>query len=204
MGNKLFTQVILIITSITIVVTYIQPSFADIADVQDDIARFEITVTSANELNQLLQQLVTTEKSFSRADMQALDTYLPRDIDDVLIMRDIQNMFKQVGLPITSLNSLASEGVQTQFGAGETRGRNAASDDAVNLRFKDLSLSFYGSYEHLRQILQSLEANAYPLEIIELNFAAAAEEEEGEENAGLQPGYMKYDMVLRAYALPGV
>lgn len=208
MGNSLLTQSVLIVTSIIIVVTYVRPAFSEIATIQDEITRFDSTVERANELNQALQSLIATERSFSRAELQALQKYLPQAIDEVLIMRDIQNMFKEVGLPITNLAADASEGVQADFATDAPINQNAReirqrNDSTPQLMYKDFSLSFYGQYEDLKAVIESLEVNDYPLEVIDLTFTAALDPELEAETIGLPAGTMKYDMIIRSYALSG-
>lgn len=204
MGNKLLTQVILIITAIAIVLVWIRPSFTTISTIQDDIARYENTVSRASELNAALQDLVATERSISQRESASLETYLPSEINDVMVMRDIQNIFKLVNIPITTLNSISSESFQANNRSFDSGGNGRIDENAPILAFKDFQLSFFGTYEHLKLVLQGLEVNAYPLEVVELSFIAAQDVEGATADIGLPPGVMKFDIALRAYALPGI
>lgn len=202
MGNSLLTQVVLLVTSATIILTYIQPSFSAIADVQDDIARYETTVSKASELNAALGELVAAERSISASETRRLKQYLPNEIDDVLIMRDIQNIFKIVDIPITELNSASSDSFATKARV-EGRDRGAVDETAPPLTFKDFQLSFFGTYDQLKSVLQGLEVNAFPLEVVELTFSSAPDVESRDQDIGLPPGVVRYDLTLRAFALPG-
>jgi hypothetical protein len=201
MGNKLLIQVVLIITSITIIVTYVRPAFTEIAAVQDDIARYSNTVSKAAQLNAELQNLTATERSISAQEVNALLTYLPNEINDVTIMRDIQNIFKIVNIPLSSLASVSSNDYQAS--ASVIEGRELEADGAPALVFRDFKMSFFGTFDHLKLIMQGMELNAYPLEVVELSSTAAVDLSAEENDLGLPPGVMKYDLTLRAFALPG-
>ena len=201
MGNKLLIQIVLIVTSVTIITTYIRPAFADIADIQDDIARYENTVAKASQLNAELQNLAATERSISAQENKALVTYLPSEIDDVLIMRDIQNIFKLVNIPMTSLGSVSSNSYQAGGAIIEGRGTDASGMPA--LIFRDFQLSFFGTFDQMKLIMQGIEQNAYPLEVVEFTFGAPETQEEIQ-STGLPPGVMQYNVTLRAFALPGI
>ena len=202
MGNKLLTQIILIITSVVIVLTYIKPAFTEISDIQDDIARYENTVSKAADLNSALQELVATERSISSQESRNLDLYLPTDVSDVRVMRDIQNIFKLANVPLSALTSAASESFQSQIESigGETR--DDLGESSPNVVFRDFQMSFFGTYEHLKLIMQGLEINAYPLEVVELSFASAQDPDEASSDYGLPPGVVQYGLTLRAFALP--
>lgn len=202
MGNKLLTQAILIITSVTIILTYIKPAFTEIADIQDDISRYENTVTKAEQLNSALQELVAAERSISSQESKKLQTYLPSTIEDVLIMRDVQNIFKLVDIPITSLSSISGDSFQASVVQNGDSRRNLETE-ASSVVFRDFEVAFYGTYENLKLIIQGLEINAYPLEIVELNFSTTQDPDDSETDFGLPPGVTKYEMTLRAFALPG-
>lgn len=190
------------ITSFTIIMTYVRPAFSDISVIQDDIARYQNTVTKASQLNAELQNLTATERSISAQEGKALNTYLPQEINDVMIMRDIQNIFKIVDLPITALGSASSNNYQAS--AAVVEGRESDADALPTLMFRDFQLSFFGTFDHLKAVMQGIELNAYPLEVVELSFAASQDADDADQDIGLPPGVMKYDLTLRAFALPGV
>lgn len=210
MGHKLITQVILIVTSIAILLTYVKPSFEEIATIQDDVIRYEDTIVKAEELNNALRALIATEQNISSGEKQRLNTYLPTDIDEVVIMRDIQNIFRDSGIDINGM-SAQSDAASLMPLAGFVEGsgveRQAVEEQAV-LSYRDFQVSFSGTYQELKDVLARIEANAYPLEVVTLSFDASGETT-GEAQRGPQPGGelspdgMNYELVLRAFALPG-
>lgn len=198
MGNKLITQAILIITSITIVMTYIRPAFAEIAEIQDDLSRYESTVSKASELNSALQNLIATERNIDPRDQERLQAYLPHTINNVTVMRDIQSIFNVMGLPLTSLSSASTDAIATPMVEGE----EPTVDTTQKLVFRDFGLTFAGTYDDLKRVLGAVEANAYPLEVVNLTFESSTNPSQSEQELGLRPGTMQFDMVLRTYALP--
>lgn len=203
MGNKLFTQVILLVTSVIIIVTYVRPAFTEIAVVQDDITRFDNTVSRAAELNTALRDLIATEQSISNSEIVKLSTYLPTELDEVTIMRDINNIFTISEVDITSMNAAAGEAIQisSNISQGSRRAASVEGGDP-SVVYRDFAVQFMGTYEQLKSVLENVESNAYPLEIVDLVFASA-QEEDGEQTSGLPRGYMQYSLTLRAFALPG-
>lgn len=196
MGNKLITQAILIITSITIVMTYVRPAFGEIAEVQDDLARYQSTVSKASELNGALQSLVATEQNINPRDQDRLRSYLPRTINNVMVMRDIQSIFNVMGLRLTALSSASEDAIAAPMIEGD----EPIVAKNQNLLFRDFELSFVGSYEDLKRVLGAIEANAYALEVVNLTFESASNPTQDEINRGLSPGIMQFNLTLRAYA----
>ncbi len=198
MGNKLITQAILIVTSITIIMTYVRPAFGEIAEVQDDIARYQSTVSKASELNSALQGLIATEQNIDPSDRNRLQTYLPQSINNVTVMRDIQNIFNVMGVRLSALSSASDDTIATPMVEGD----EPTTASGQQLVFRDFELSFAGTYEGLKSVLGALEANAYPLEVVNLTFQSSTNPTETEQNLGLEPGAMQYSLTLRTYALP--
>lgn len=210
MGHKLITQVILIATSIAILLTYVKPAFGEIAIIQDDIIRYENTIVKAEELNNALRSLITAEQNISNSEKQKLNTYLPTEIDEVVIMRDMQNIFEGTSVVVTGLSAQAAEASLMSL-AGFVEGSGVEREDEAAqpvLLYRDFQVSFNGTYEELKNLLARLEANAYPLEVVTLTFSSSGEGADEptrgpQQAADLPSDAMSYNLVVRAFALPG-
>lgn len=205
MGNNLLTQVILIVTALVIMVTFIRPSFEVIATTQDDILRFESIVSQASQINDALQDLIRQEQRISTAEMERLRIYLPANIDDALIMRDVENIFDLADIPLSALSTESDEVLRQPASAQVEQNSEMAPNETtvigegVGLVFKDFNMTFFAEYEQLTTLLQALEQNAYPLEIVELTFSGPNGESSSIE--GVPEDVFSYTMTLRAFAL---
>lgn len=205
MGGKLLMQVILIGTSIAMVVTYVRPTLAEIGVIQDEVVRYEDTVAKAAQLNALLRSLSAEEQRVASQERRRLSTYLPDQIDDITVMRDIQNIFEDADVLATTIGTEEVQRASTRAGTVEGSGVAAAEadDSSPVLEFQDFTISFLGTYDQLKAVLARLEANAYPLEVVQFSFAAEPAAETGVGDISLPPGTMGYELTLRAFALAG-
>jgi hypothetical protein len=198
MRNTAITQIALVGISIVIIVTYIQPTFQNIRLVQDEIFQYADATAKANEFNALLQQLLARERSFSSADIVALDKFLPQELDQLAIMNDIENVLASNGAEVLDMTAgeLLEPNPQVQF--------EDEFDEAyitANLFLtQEYEVRFTSTYEEFTTILQQLESVAYVLEIAQLNFGIVADS--GLQfTAGASQDDIEFNMVLKAYAL---
>ncbi len=194
MEYKSITQIILVITSLVIIFTYIRPAFVDIESIQDEIFKYSNASDKAHELNNLLKHLIKTEQSFLNKDLIALSSYLPDNIDDMRVMSDIANIVEQSAMKMISLNSgeLTSPTEDVFF-----EGEPVVSDGTTHL---DFNLEVSGSYSGLKSLLRLLEQNKYPLEIIELSLGNSSQESSGPTSVTVQRDREMYTIVLRTYS----
>ena len=198
MGHKLITQLVLITVSLIIIFTFVKPSFSEVATIQEDLFRYRDTVAKATEFNSKLRELVQIESSLSAQEKNALETFLPSKIDAHKVMRDIQAIFDQNGVDITSLQA-GEEVSQTRDVVFEEK--DLAEVKAVT--YQEFDITFVTTYEAMRDVLSALESNAYLLEVAELSFSG--EEERGiEDFVPDESDQSVYILTLRAYALPGL
>lgn len=170
MGFKLLTQLVLIITALVVIFAFIKPSFEEIRMTQDDVLQYSDAVNKAAEFNARLQELVNVERSFSQQQMQALETFIPSEIDEGAVMRDIQTIFRQEGVELDSLVAKAAvsptQGVQFE---------QAEVPQDSQLSYQDFTVGFTASYDELRSVLQLLERNAYLFEVVTLDFTSVSD-----------------------------
>jgi len=161
-GNSLLTQIGIAAVAIGIVVTYIQPTIAEINSRQSEIAQTKIELETINTVNSRLNQLVERANAISSKDRTALFTYLPDEIDIVQVLKDISSR-AQVAKVVTV--SLAYSGDQA-----------AAADllevgGVVKPVTHTFDLSIESTYDALKNLLLQFEQNNYPLEISSLNIS---------------------------------
>jgi hypothetical protein len=94
----LFMQIVVVIVSITIVLFYIEPSFAKVQSIQSSIKNYELERGKVMKVNSQLSELVAKMDSVSTEDQRRLLTYLPNTVDPLAVSRDLILIAKQAGV----------------------------------------------------------------------------------------------------------
>lgn len=187
-------QIGLVIVSLTIIFTYIRPTLAEIQVKQDEIAVYEDAVTKASEYNLLLNEKLSEEASISPADRNALEAFLPTELDLVQVIADVNTIATNQGLRVLSIGSNAEQEAAANVSFTDP-GMMAALN--LSLSTAELSVKVRGSYSSLKSFLAALESNQYLLELASLS----VESESVIETLGSQP-QRDYSLTLRIYAMP--
>ena len=193
MGSKAITQIGISAIALIIIFTYIKPTLVTIGEKQDDLYEYSDASNKAAELNRQLSTLMSTAKSFSSLDMQALDSYLPSSLDSMEIMGDIVAMTENGGMQLETITS----GEETEVLDDVVLEDEVIKSDGTTS--VDFDLTVKGSYESFKALLQIFEQNNYPLEIVSL---ALSESTEGESDSvsSSESQEETYDITLRTYA----
>ncbi len=154
-GNSLLTQVGIAAVSIGIIMTYIQPAFGEIRDIQNNISQTQEELAKVTEVNNRLANLYNSVNSIPQRDKNALFVYLPDKTDEVLVMKDVTAIAKDAEISITNISY-----------KGMIENHSKALNDNIGQPFThSFSVDFFSSYEQLKDFLQRLEQNNYPLVI---------------------------------------
>lgn len=207
-------QIILLITAVVIVFTVIKPKFETISQSQAEAVAYKTALDNIGQYNARLQDLMNQTSAISAEDLAALYRYLPEKIDAVEVGRDIANIATDNGLLLLDVSPEDAEAVETEIDAAAAPADPTMSGDAAMIdptmpgdpnafvessaRTRELSLSSQtfdvkaiGSYDDMKAMLQDLERNDYPLQVVEFSFVT---DEEGGD-------LMEYTLVLRTYSL---
>lgn len=152
-GNSLITQIGIIAVSVGIILTYIKPAFGDIKSTQDDIAKTEEQYANVKATNDLLKSLYDNLNAIPQANKNALFTYLPDTTDEVLVMKDLTSIAKDSEVFI---KELSFEGFDSKSKSASVAGENLPAPQSFKIGLSS-------SYEQLKDFLQRLEQNNYPL-----------------------------------------
>ena len=151
-GNSLLSQVIVAGLAIGIIITYIQPTITQISSRQDEINQTREELEKINSVNERLDQLVAQTNNISQRDINALETYMPDELDNVQVLKDIYSITQLAGVVTESL-----------VYSGE--GPDLTLDDPSAPFTHLFSISVDGSYERIKQMLVLMEQNNYPLDV---------------------------------------
>lgn len=177
--NGLFTQVGMIILSLGIFFTYVQPTFQDISGVQDDIAVYQTKIGNVAEVNKKLDSLVERLESASAEDRSRLLTYMPDAVDEIAVPRDLFLIANQAGVLYVK-SSYLSEFSETVSPDDELR------EDLPQPHQVDLAVE--GTYSQIKNLVSLLEQNNYPLEIYNLDIDR------------LEGGFLGANFTIRTYS----
>ena len=173
----LFTQIMTLGLSVAIVFVYIEPTFADIGQLQDDISRYQDERQDIERVNADLDRYVATIESLNGADIDRLAVYMPTFVDDISVMRDLQFIADASGVILKSVS----------YGGSETSADASGGQTSPPTRH-EFSLAAEGTYSQVKNLLSLLEQNEYPLEVHTADIAP------------LEGGFLSVSLLLVTYA----
>ena len=154
----LFTQIAMVVVSIAIIITYIEPAFREIGVIQNDTQLYATEREKVAEVNGRLSSLVSRMESVSNADRERLLRYLPDTIDTIAVPRDLLLIANQAGVLYKDTKYISEVVVRDTVDP-------AAAQLPVGHQF---TLVVEGSYRQLKTLFSLLEQNEYPLEVQEV------------------------------------
>jgi len=163
--NSLFFQIILAVLAVAIGITYVQPTFNNIGEIQNAIGQYKEERDRVEEVNNRLAGLVSKVNGISAQEQRALLTYMPEKVDTVSVSRDIYNLTLRAGVTLENI----------KYNPRHRTGAQPATS-AIHLtpaipHMFDISIS--GNYDQLKSFMLLLEQNNYPLEIHSLNITTS-------------------------------
>lgn len=161
--NGLFSQIIVAVVAVGIMVTYVRPTLTDIGDLQSSIATYREETSKVDDVNAQLSALVADADQLSTEDRRALRTFLPDSVDAVAIPRDIKFIADEAGV---FLRRASYQGESLDFFAG-------LEDKEVRPRAHGFNVQLEGTYEQVKEFIALTEQNNYPLQINTMNLSGA-------------------------------
>jgi hypothetical protein len=156
----LFTQILMIIVSVAIILTYVKPTFLELSKTQDDIAVYREEQEKVIAVNSRLADLTAKISSIPVSDQRKLLTYLPDTLDEVMVARDL--------LFITVESGASYESVEYANDNAKKGRSNTSNSDSGNENLPTkhtFELSVIGTYEQVKRLFELIEQNNYPLEV---------------------------------------
>jgi len=157
----LFSQIGMIILSVGIIITYIKPTFAEIKEIQDDIAVYERQFADVQSVNSDLSSKVARLESVTNNNRTKLSKYIPNEVDPIAVQRDLKLIAEEAGV---IYRGAGSEGTESN---NRRRSSNSAdSDEETNLPSPhNFTMTVEGTYPQIKRLFSLLERNEYPLEV---------------------------------------
>jgi len=182
----LFAQIAMVVVSIAIIITYVEPAFGEIGEVQDSIAVYREEREKVSQVNAQLSSLLQTQKSVSLVDQNKLLTYMPdkENIDTIAVPRDLALIALQAGVLYRSAAFAGTtDAPQSTTDQASTPGALTELPKPYNFTF-----AVEGTYTQLKNLFRLIEQNHYPLEVTELSIQ------------NIEGAFLSVDMQLTTYA----
>ncbi len=195
---KALTPIFAIIIAVGLAVTYVSPTFGEIKALEDEAVDYADAIEKAQQLQSLIAQKIDKMNGFNPNDIEDLKTMVPDSVDEVSLVMDLDALARANHM--TFSNIVIKEGVES--GAGEAEVLDPAILDPEDPEYvedqvvssatytpTEVSFSVTGTYEDMRSFLSNLEESLVLVDVTELNFSTAEEED-----------LTSYAMTVRAYA----
>lgn len=150
----LFTQIIMFVVAIGILITFVQPMFGKIALTQNEIGTYTEEQEKVTEVNNRLNSLVARLDSISADDYTRLRVYLPDTIDEIHVIRDLKFIAEQSGVLYKSSSAYGQN-------------PDPMADDNIEFRPRSqaFNLQVEGTYPQIKRLFSLMEQSNYPLEV---------------------------------------
>lgn len=189
-NRSLFMQIVMVVIAGAIAWMYIKPTIAEIRLTQDEIVKYRAELDKVTATNQLLATKLNTVNAVPINQVDALQRFLPEDIDTVAIYKDLVAIADQSQVSITAIAG-------GDLGTGEEDGRQTVSDEEVvgetaaitNTKSHSFTLTVNGTYDDIKVFLDALNVSNYPLYVDAVTFTS-------DEEVGLSA-----EMTLTTYTL---
>jgi dsDNA-binding SOS-regulon protein len=158
----------------------INPLYTDVKLLRTEAKEYDEALKIAEELEQLRTELTRTLENFSDADLARLDHFLPRNLDTVRIILDVDGIAKANNVKLENLD--IDEPTQTPTGQGNVPGHPSVSSIAVGF-------GFTATYQQAIQFIQKLEKSLRLFETTSLMISPTAN----------STGLYDFDMTIDTY-----
>ena len=156
-SKSLIVQVAMIALSVAIIITFVQPTFTKIGEMQDDIVVYQTEQAKVSQVNAQLSALVNTLNNISSDDQRRLLTYMPDEVDTISVVRDLSIISQEAEVIYISAIS-TGEGVPPADDA-------VNQTDVVQPQKYTFNLSIEGQYEQIKRLFTLLEQNNYLMQV---------------------------------------
>lgn len=181
MTFKLLRQILIIGLSVAVIFLYIQPKLVELRGLQAEVREYDNAVKNATEFTNLLRSQLNLINNIAPAQERALEVFLPRTVDPVVISRDLQTIAQRNSMLVQSISyaeSISEEPVRAVQSPSVDPVEAELQQAEPSLVRTPLTITVQGTYDSFLTFLRSLEANIYPLRTVEvgLEFVEPSEE----------------------------
>lgn len=179
----------MIIISVGIFLSYIQPTYNTISATNEQIETIKVEREKVSSVNDMLNTHLAKAQELTTEEKRSMDMYLPATIDPVAVQRDILLIADEANIDLAGLTAGEVVSGAALIGAEESGSKYS------KLQRQTFNLTFSVPYQDLKYFLGLLESNSYPLYVRGINISGAT----GEKN---RADTVSVELRVETYALP--
>lgn len=158
----LIAQIGMLILSVGIFFSYIQPTYNAISATNEQIDTIKIERDKVSSVNDMLNSHLAKAQELTAEERRGMDVYLPASIDSVAVQRDLLSIATEANIQLAGL------AVGEVIPAAVTDGTETSVSKYTKLQRQTFTTTFSVSYQNLKYFLGLLETNNYPLFVRDL------------------------------------
>ncbi len=170
---------------------YLQPTYADIQTLQDEIAAYDETLSQVDQLQTELNNELEKRDAITNDQLERLNRLLPETVDTVRFLIELDQIAAQHGM---SVDDVSFSGAPARFGG--SGGNNGSGNGVSGYNSLEASFSVSGSYTDVQNFMRDIERSSRLLDITNFSLTTATG---GDTEESLQVGSNEYQFTLRTY-----
>lgn len=197
--RKLIYPALFIIITVVGFFWYIQPTYADINDLQDEIGQYDTALSQVSQLQTQLNDKLQQRDAVTSQQLDRLDRIVPSTIDTVRFLIELDRIAAQHGM---SVQDVSFSGAPQQFGGSGSGSASGAAEsggdqEGIDLNTLEASFSVAGSYTDIQNLLRDLEAASRLMDVV--SFSLSTPEGSEESDSGLDNENNTYEIRIQTY-----
>lgn len=199
---KAFLPVILIVVAFGLFFFQVNPLYTDVKQLRVEASQYDEALKKAAELETVRADLAKTLDSFSPNDLERLDHFLPRNLDTVRIILDVDGIADRNGVRLNGLK--VGDPVVTQKASTKAAAANAGAASATSGAGKatynsvDVTFNFSANYAKGISFIQDLQRSLRLLDTVGLKINSASDSSGSGSSTGGNGTY-SFDVTLQTY-----
>jgi Tfp pilus assembly protein PilO len=167
--NPFIVPIILVITSFATYSLVISPTWDQIGEVQNEVARYDTAINDAKSLVDQRDALLDRLNALPQADRDRLLKVLPDSVDNVRLALDIDAIASSLGVTLSQIDVAVSQDQASSGGEAKGLG-DTLSPESEPYDQVDISFTVEATYQDFKAFIVALEKSLRLVEISEISF----------------------------------
>lgn len=195
---RLFLPISLIIVSIILLVTIVNPYYKDVSSYNEAITAYNLAIDSSSALQKTQDSLIEKYKNIKKDDKDRLDHFLPNTVNNIKFILEIEKIASIHNLQIMNTKFRSDQPFSGDATAGKTSTTLAGSSNTLYGIFP-LEFTVDADYNTFLSFLKDLELNLRLIDVQTISFSvpASATKTVG----GTDPNIYSYSLNVQTYWL---
>lgn len=181
---QLIAPIILIVISGTLFITWIDPQYQDIKDLQAEKARYDEALDRIVEIREARNEIQSRYNTIEERDFERLNKMVPTHIDNIRLILDVNSVANARQMTIRDIRINLNEG---DNGDGNISVGSQGAYESVSFRFTVVT-----TYDNFKQFLDDLALSLRIIDVESVEISSI----QGEDN------FYRFDVGIRTYWLP--